>query len=256
MPSRRVVTLRAFVVAIALGLIVASPGAAQGIRLEYTKTQGDKATYQMIMDGSTTVYVGDRTQKSSLKTEMFLTQFVSAVKDGVVSLNTKIDSGSINVNGQVSPIPMIGQEVTTDMKPNGEIINTQGFSGIDFKSMQLVFPDRELQINDTWESNLKETSQVPVPLNVTYKVIGLEKIKDQDCVKIASTVRSGKKSAIEGLSLDVKADGNIYFAYKTGKMMKNEVKSQMNMILKRVVNNEEQRIITKMEMDMRMELQY
>ena len=36
----------------------------------------------------------------------------------------------------------------------------------------------------------------------------------------------------------------------------NEVKSQMNMILKRVVNNEEQRIITKMEMDMRMELQY
>jgi hypothetical protein len=39
-------------------------------------------------------------------------------------------------------------------------------------------------------------------------------------------------------------------------MMKNDVKSQMNMILKRVVNNQEQRIITKMDMDMRMEHQY
>jgi hypothetical protein len=39
-------------------------------------------------------------------------------------------------------------------------------------------------------------------------------------------------------------------------MVKNEVKSSMNMILKRVVNNKAESIITKMKMDMKMEWQY
>jgi hypothetical protein len=92
-----------------------------------------------------------------------------------------------------------------------------------------------------------------VTLTATYKVLGVEKVKGRDCVKIASSVRSQKDSTIKGLSLDVKADGNIYFAHQEGKMMKNDVRSSMNMILKRVVNNVEERIITKMEMNMEME---
>ena len=48
----------------------------------------------------------------------------------------------------------------------------------------------------------------------------------------------------------------IYFAFEDGMMVKNEVKSSMNMILKRVVNNKQERIITKMNMDMKMEWQY
>lgn len=241
---------------LALGSLQASPSRAEGIRLLYSSTVGDKAAYQMIMEGKTTVFVGDRTQSSSIKTEMFLTQNVAAFKDEVVTLKTKIDSGTINVNGQPSPIPMIGQEVVTDMKRNGTIVSNSGFQGLDLKSMQLVFPDKELNVNDSWTSNIPASANVPVELNVTYTVVGVEKIKDQDCVKIASKVRSGEKTTIEGLSLDVKADGNIYFAYKAGRMMKNDVRSQMNMILKRVVNNQEQRIITKMDMDMRMEYTY
>src|SRR5438093_636593 len=98
-----------------LGLLTgfASGLRGEGIRLLYSSTAGDKSTYNMIMEGSTTVFVGDRTQKSSIKTEMFLTQSVAAFKEEVITLKTKIDSGSINVNGQPSPIPMIGQEVLT-----------------------------------------------------------------------------------------------------------------------------------------------
>jgi|GEM_PF-689907 len=257
--SRTAPGVRTFIAAILAPMFffANSNGArAEGIRLLYGCNAKDKATYQMVMEGSTTVFVGDRTQKSTIKTEMSLTQSVTDFKNDIVSLKTKIESGSINVNGQPSPIPMIGQEVVTDMKRNGSIVNTSGFQGLDLKSMQLVFPDKELNINDSWTSNLSATAQVPVPLNVTYKVIGVEKIKDQECVKISSSVRSGKQTSIEGLSLDVKADGHIYFAYKVGRMMRNDVKSQMNMILKRFVNNTEQRIITKMDMDMRMEYVY
>ena len=249
--------VRTLVVALlALGSLQASPSYSQGIRLQYSNTVGDKAAYQMIMEGKTTVFVGDRTQTSAIKTEMFLTQNVAALKDEIVTLKTKIDSGTINVNGQPSPIPMIGQEVVTDMRRDGTIVSNSGFQGLDLKSMQLVFPDKELNVNDSWNSNIPASANVPVDLNVTYTVVGVEKIKDQECVKIASKVRSGKDTQIEGLTLNVQADGNIYFAYKAGRMMKNDVKSQMNMILKRVVNNQEQRIITKMEMDMRMEYTY
>ncbi len=39
-------------------------------------------------------------------------------------------------------------------------------------------------------------------------------------------------------------------------MVKNDVKSNMEMVLKRVIDNQPQRIITRMRMDMQMELQY
>jgi hypothetical protein len=210
----------------------------------------------MVMEGRTTVYVGDRTQTSNIKTEMILTQTVTSFKDGVIGLKTKIDSGMINVNGQPSPIPNIGQEIATEMRPSGEIVNTQPFGGLDLKQMQLVFPRDPQNVGSKWTSVIPPSTQVPVSLHVTYEVVGTERIKDFECVKIKSAVRSGKESQIEGLSLNVKADGNIYFAYRAGKMVKNDVKSQMDMILKRVINNQEQRIITKMEMDMRMEYQY
>ena len=127
---------------------------------------------------------------------------------------------------------------------------------IDTRNMQLVFPENEVSIGTVWNNTLEPNLQVPVPLKVKYKVLSFEKIKGFDCVKISSTVRSGDKSTIEGLSLDVKADGYIYFAYKHGKMIRNEVKSSMRMILKRVINNQPQSIITKMTMNMKMEHQF
>jgi hypothetical protein len=122
--------------------------------------------------------------------------------------------------------------------------------------MQLVFPDEELEIGSSWANSIPPSLQVPVALNVTYKIVGFQKVKGKDCIKILSEVRSGDSTTIEGLSLDVKADGIIYFAFEEGMMVKNEVKSSMNMILKRVINNKQERIITKMNMDMKMEWQY
>jgi len=238
--------------------LVQAGSALAGVQLRYTSQAGNKASYQMVMEGTTTVFVADRRQKTDLTTEIFLTQETSEVSDaGVIGLVTTIDSGRINVNGVSSVIPNVGQRVRTEMQPNGEILNTQGLNAnLNLSQMQLVFPDRELEIGSTWSNTIPPSLQVPVGLDVTYKIVGFEKIKGKDCIKILSEVRSGDSSTIEGLSLDVKADGTIYFAFEEGMMVKNEVKSSMNMILKRVVNDKQQRIITKMSMDMKMEWQY
>ncbi len=242
---------------VCLMLILATAESAFcGVKLRYGKKKGERSTYQVVMDGQTSVFVSERSNKTSMRTEMFLTQKVVDFDDGLITLLTSIDSGSININGQQSPLPNIGQKVTSEMKTNGDIVSTSGFNQIDTQKMQLVFPEKEVQIGSKWHNTVEPNLQVPVPLDVTYKVLSFEKIKNFDCVKIASTVRSGKKSTIEGLSLNVKADGFIYFAYKEGKMIRNEVKSTMRMILKRVINNQPQSIITKMMMNMKMEHQF
>jgi len=239
----------------AFALAAASP-AECGVKLRYTSKVGDQSTYQVVMNGETSVFVSEKSQKTTMRTEMFLTQKVVDFEKGLITLLTSIDSGSLNINGQQSPLPNIGQKVTSEMKRNGDIVSTSGFNQIDASKMQLVFPEKEVNIGESWTSVIEPNLQVPVPMNVEYKVLSFEKIKGFDCVKIVSTVRSGKKSTIEGLALDIKADGIIYFAYKEGKYIRNEVKSSMRMILKRVINNQSQSIITKMKMNMKMEHQF
>lgn len=243
---------------LALAALVLGSSAQAGVRLRYKAQPGDKASYQMVMEGNTTVFVAAKQQKTALTTEIFLSQEVKEVLDsGSIAMDTKIESGRIVVNSVPSVIPNVGQVVRTEMQPNGQILNTQGMQNqLNLNQMQLVFPDKELEVGSSWSSKLAPSLQVPVGLEVTYKIVGFETIKGKSCIKILSEVRSGKKSSIEGLTLDVSADGTIYFAYDEGLMVKNEVKSQMKMILKRVVNNKPESIITKMNMDMKMEWQY
>lgn len=240
-----------------LALLVTSRADA-GVLLRYRAEPGDSAAYQMVMEGNTTVFVADRKQATDINTEIFLKQEVEEVSDsGVISLNTIIESGRINVNGNSSAIPNVGQRVRTEMQPNGAVVNTVGMNQqLNLSQMQLVFPDDAVEIGSSWSTKIPPSLQVPVALEVNYKIVGFETIKDFKCIKILSQVRSGKKTKIEGLKLDVKADGVIYFAYEKGLMVKNEVKSAMSMVLKRVVNNKSESIITKMKMDMKLEWQY
>jgi hypothetical protein len=253
-PNMRIVCLFLAVAVLATAGLQAQ---TKGVKLEYGSKVGDTSTYHLTMDGNTSVFVGDRNQKTAIRTEMYLTQKVDAFKEGVIDLMTKIDSGSVNVNGTTSLLPNVGQQVKTSLKKNGEIVSTSGFGpSINLNQMQLVFPDKELEVGSSWTSVMEPSPAVPVTLNVEYKVLGFEKIRDFDCIKMASSVRSGAKTTVEGLQLKVQADGSIYYAYKEGKMVKNDVKSTMEMILKRVIDNQPQSIITRMAMDMQMELQY
>ncbi len=244
------------VVAAILGTVEAAPVAA-GVKLQYNLKPGEKDVYRVITEAKTAVFVGDREQHTSMQTEMIFTQRVIDVsKDGVITLLTSIDSGSITLNRKRSPLPNIGQKVVVDMKRDGEITGNSQYQLINLKNFQLVFPERELSIGDSWVNRIEPSVQVPVPLEVEYKILNFEKVKGYDCVKIASKVRSKGETTITGLGLNVKADGIIYFAYKEGKLIKNEVKSSLRMILKRVINNKPEQIITKISFNLRMEIQY
>ena len=82
----------------------------------------------------------------------------------------------------------------------------------------------------TLYSNIKPNPQLPIPMDVKYTVMGFEKVGGEECVKLQSEVTSAQGSA-GSINLDVKANGNIWFAYKKGIMIKNEVTSNMVMLM-------------------------
>lgn len=107
------------------------------------------------------------------------------------------------------------------------LMNTRGkvleASGIGFQGI-VNFPEKPLKDGDTWT----DVSEMELPgfpqstkHNRTFKLAGIERVKDYDCVKLIATSeetelevptpdRSGKVKYV------LKTNGEIYFAYKEG----------------------------------------
>jgi hypothetical protein len=82
-------------------------------RLSYGGVDGKgyKNTYLMTMAGETTVISQGESRLSTIVTEMALTQDCVPQSADLLRLTTKVDTGSISVNGTRSPIPMVGKIV-------------------------------------------------------------------------------------------------------------------------------------------------
>ncbi len=230
---------------------------AKEYTIRYKAAKGDQSKYKMNMHGETTIYVEDQTQVTLIDNEMMLTQRVTEfdAKKSMITFQTRIDSGKMSINGVDSHLPMIGQVLQTKMLTNGEVISSIGAANQSLDNMQLVFPEKPIKKGSTWKTEIPANTQVPVPLIMRYKAVGFEKYKGRNCVKLATSIKSGKKSEIEGMSLELDAKGRIYFDIANGVMVSNRVNSDMRMILKRVIGGKNTSIITRMEMKVRLELQ-
>ena len=225
--------------------------------IRYKASKGEQTKYKMNMHGETTIYVEDQTQVTLIDNEMLLTQRVTEFdkKKSMITFQTRIDSGKMNINGVASPLPMIGQVLQTKMLTNGEVLSSIGAANQSLDNMQLVFPEKPVKKGSTWKTEIPANTQVPVPLIMRYKAIAFEKYKGRNCVKLATSIKSGKKSEIEGMSLELDAKGRIYFDVDKGQMVSNRVNSDMRMVLKRVIGGKNTSIITRKEMKVRLEIQ-
>jgi hypothetical protein len=109
-------------------------------------------------------------------------------------------------------------------------------------------------VGESWTSNIPANPQLPIPMNVKYTVMGFEKVGGEDCVKLQSDV-STAQGAAGSINLDVKATGNIWFAYKKGIMIKNEVTSNMLMVMENDLGaGKKEKIETRMNLSLTMGL--
>jgi hypothetical protein len=242
-----------FLASVAAAMIVFTPASAlaKGILLQYSNKVGEQVKFKMVMDAGASEFSGSQTpSRTTLRSEMVVSQQVLAAKDGIARVRTRVDSGSIRADGQALPLPAVGHELLADMKPSGEIVQASDFGGLDLKSMQVVFPDKELAVNDSWAVTIAPTPAIPIALTVTYKIAGLEKLGGEECVKITASVSSDKKLLANGLALDLKSEGEMFFAHRLGRMLKNEMRSRSSLVQLAAGS---EKVITRISNHMKME---
>ena len=228
--------------------------AADSVLLQYNPKPGTTTKYKMHINGTTVVTAMQRAQKTDLETDMAIEQKVTGVdKDGKVDMTTTITEGTITVNKTPTQLPAIGQVIRVKMAKNGEVLESEGMDQqSNFQQMQIKFPAKPVAVGESWEAVINPNPQLPIPLRVKYTLVGFETVDGYECAKLASVVTTDKGEA-GSISLDVKAEGKIWFAHKDGIMVKNEVNSNMLMVMENDLGGgKKEKIETRMNLVLRM----
>ena len=224
----------------------------QALVLRYHPLGSTIARYGMRMSGVTTTRVDAKPTRSTIVTEMDLSQKCESISSDVLRLTTTIDCGDIDPGYAPNSLHMRSGPVLSTMTNRGQILETSGFQGLDLRSMQLVLPAQPVSTGYAWEEPIPSSPNIPVPLLVRYSIASIRRFRNDVIVCIAASVRTNGAPALDGLSLAVRSDGKIWFSATRGQMLRNDVISAMHMRLRRVVSGGPQIIYTDMKMTMSM----
>ncbi|MBF0503201.1 MAG: hypothetical protein HQM09_23945 [Candidatus Riflebacteria bacterium] len=234
--------------------VAMSAVAADKVLLQYSPKPGTTTKYKMHLSGNTVVTAMKQTQKTDLETDMSIEQKITGVdKDGNIDMATTITDGTITVNKTPTPLPGNGQVIRVKMAKTGEVKESEGMDNqTNFQNMQIKFPEKPVGIGESWDAVINPNPQLPIPLKVKYTLLGFETVEGYECAKLQSTVTTEQGDA-GSINLNVKAEGKIWFAYKDGIMVKNEVVSNMVMVMENDMGGgKKEKIETHMNLNLRM----
>ncbi len=252
---------RLFVVGLILAFVLSLTGDvfAAGVKLQYDLKKGDSTKYRMKMKTTTSIGALGRVEKMDTDTEMHLVQrVIDRDEKNVMYLLTSIENVKTIINGTpaADSINKQAEQVfTMHMEPSGKILDTQGLkTEMSMQQMQLAFPGEPVDIGKSWETVLPATEQIPTTLKMTYTVDKFEKSQGLDCVVIKSKVVSEASKGGVVSQLDVNATGQIFFAYKEGKIVKNAVTGTFGSVTNQVIEGKTEPIVTKVLVDLVMDM--
>ena len=234
---------------------------AKPVLLQYNLKKGDVVRYKIKMLSKTSL--GYRGQIDKIDSESNLTMVQRVIdkdeKTNVMYVLTSVENVKTTVNGlPSSPAQQKAAErvFTMHIKPSGEIVDAQGLNGdMSMQQMQLSFPTKPVDVGSTWEHTIPANDKVKVPLNMKYVVKEFKKVKGHDCIVIKSTVISKPKAKSNTPdSLDVKAEGEISFDYKTGQIIQNKVKGNFGSVSIQDIGGKPEPVVTKVEVKLLMKL--
>lgn len=246
-----------FMTVLLLVSVAFTASAQNKVLLQYNPAAGTTKKYKMNIRGNTIVTAYQRAQRTNLEATMTIEQKVTGIdREGNIDMATTVLGGTITVNKTPTQLPNLGQKFSVKMKKTGEIISTTGMDqqGNYNNQMQITFPTKPVGIGDNWTSTIPANPMLPIPMSAKYTIVGFEKVGGEDCVKIRSEVSTAQGKA-GSINLDVKANGHIWFAFKKGIMIQNEVTSNMLMIMENDLGaGKKEKIETRMNLSLRMGL--
>ncbi|HOT75097.1 MAG TPA: hypothetical protein PK467_04875 [Candidatus Wallbacteria bacterium] len=232
---------------------------AAGVKLQYDLKKGDTTKYRMKMKTTTSIGALGKVEKMDTDTEMNLVQrVIDRDEKNVMYILTAIENVKTIVNGTPADAAInkqAEQVFTLHMEPSGKIISAQGLkSEMSMQQMQLAFPAEPVDVGKSWETVLPATDQIPTTLKMTYTVDKFEKVQGMDCVVIKSKVVSEASKGGVVSQLDVNATGQIFFAFKEGKIVKNAVTGTFGSVTNQVIEGKTEPIVTKVLVDLVMDI--
>jgi hypothetical protein len=229
-----------------------------GLRLVFKGKAGDINEYKVEMTGNSTVAAKGESKSTDMNMNMVIRQKIMNIsEDGTQDVSTTITNGQTFMGGQPVELPNVGTSLLMKITDRGKVLNVtgKGPDDIDFKQMQVEFPAKKLKVGDSWTRRLKATAKFPVPMIAKYFIKGFSKVKGYDCVIIDSTIGVDPNYVNEEkMELAVDASGKLYFAYKEGKMVKNEVKTLMDLTMKLETPEQPEPVKINMKMDLNMSM--
>ncbi len=252
---------RLFTIGLILAFVISLTGDvfAAGVKLQYDLKKGDSTKYRMKMKTTTSIGALGRVEKMDTDTEMNLVQrVIDKDEKNIMYLLTSIENVKTIVNG--TPVAdsinkQAEQVFTMHMEPSGKILDTQGLKAeMSMQQMRLAFPADPVDIGKSWENILPATELTPTTLKMIYTVDKFEKVQDYDCVVIKSKVTSEASKGGIVSQLDVNATGQIFFAYKEGKIVKNVVTGTFGSVTNQVIEGKTEPIVTKVLVDLVMDI--
>jgi hypothetical protein len=232
----------------------------EALRLVFKGKAGDVSEYNVEMTGKSTVAAQGESKTTDMNMTMLIRQkIIQVAEDGTQDVSTTIVDGKTFMGGQNVELPNVGTSLLMKITERGKVLNVTGNTpqDMDFQQMQVEFPEKKVEIGDSWTRRLKANEKFPIPMIAKYTITGFSKVKGYDCVVIKSTIGVDPNYVNKDkMELTVDASGLLYFAYKDGKMIKNEVNSLMDltMMLETPEQKEPVKINMKMDLGMNMTL--
>jgi hypothetical protein len=252
---------RLFVAGLILAFVLSLSGDvfAAGVKLQYDLQKGDSTKYRMKMKTTTSIGALGKVEKMDTDTEMHLVQrVIDRDEKNVMYILTSIENVKTIVNGTPADEKVnkqAEQVFMMHMEPSGKILDTQGLkTEMSMQQMQLAFPTDPVDVGKSWENVLHATEQIPTTLKMTYTVDKFEKVQGMDCVVIKSKVISEAAKGGAVSQLDVNATGQIFFAYKEGKIVKNAVTGTFGSVTNQIIEGKTEPIVTKVLVDLVMDI--
>jgi len=192
------IMFKRFFISVIASLLLAS--SASAVRLEYKVKKGDTFKLRMTGLGEGQMEVAQNGQIQNMAMEIAMdvttTDKITAVDDKGAfdsDIEYEMRSLTVKVNGQEFPVPA-SPKFTPKIKRDkyGRVLETKGLEplptggNVDVSKLTStaapLFPDKDLNVGEAWTIKAAEGS--PVPMDISGKLLALEKVNGKDCAKV------------------------------------------------------------------------
>lgn len=144
-------------------------------------------------------------------------------EDGEFVVESRVEQATAKINDRELPqVKMPVAQIT--VRPNGASVKSEAHlegnpvRGLSLPTWVVIYPDKPVKVGDKWEGNLPGHER-ELPLKGQYELVGVDRVKNREALKIRVSVRRLKPEASD----ESRAEGFVWVDPRDGTLVKLEM---------------------------------